>query len=229
MNQFWDSEVLTWIYTKLLCFHFQFGIPICLFWRLYKFWIWESKRSHLDCLRVNVWELLHFSGTLFLTPPFSGLFHWFIIKTWWKTHPTRFLGSKRLIFGPLKFFFEKSWFFSEKTKMDQKWSKNPEKVRNLFQAWFPIIFIIWTHKIQNFGILGHFAPFFVIFSRYPKRANPEVYVSMNLDFLVKIMFYGFKIIFEILWKKKIISKITPENWVEKFAFFDRWNLVIFAP
>ena len=98
---------------------------------------------------MNVWELLHFSGTLFLTPPFSGLFHWFIIKTWWKTHPTRFLGSKRLIFGPLKFFFEKSWFFSEKMKMDQKWSKNPEKVRNSFQAWFLIIFIIWTHKIQK--------------------------------------------------------------------------------
>ena len=105
-------------------------------------------------------------------------------------------------------------------KMDQKWSKNPEKVRNSFQAWFPIIFIIWTHKIQNFGILGHFAPFFVIFSRYPKRANPEGTVSINLDFLVKIMFYRSKTIFDTLWTKKIISKSTPENWVEKFAFFN---------
>ena len=134
--------------------------------------------------------------------PFFGLNHWFWPKTTWEAHPSGFLGPTRCILGFPKFFFEKSWVFSEKMKMDQKWSKNPEKVRNSFQAWFPIIFIIWTHKIQNFGILGHFAPFFVIFSRYPKRANPEVYVSMNLDFLVKIMFYGFKTIFEILWKKK---------------------------
>ena len=31
-------------------------------------------------LRVNVWELLHFSGPLFRTLPFSGLFHWIITK-----------------------------------------------------------------------------------------------------------------------------------------------------
>ena len=31
-------------------------------------------------LRVNVWELLHFSGTLFPAPHFSDLIHWFITK-----------------------------------------------------------------------------------------------------------------------------------------------------
>ena len=149
-------------------------------------------------LRVNVWELLHFSGTLFLTPPFSGLFHWFIIKTWWKTHPTRFLGSKRLIFGPLKFFFEKSWFFSEKTKMDQKWSKNPEKVRNFFQAWFPIIFIIQTHQIQNFGILGHFAPFFVIFGVPPFTRNLRGKNGWICDFSTESGYLHIKLNFEAI-------------------------------
>ena len=34
---------------------------------------------------------------------------------------------------------------------------------------------------------------------------------MNLDFLVKIMFYGFKTIFEILWKKKILLVKSPQK------------------
>ena len=115
-------------------------------------------------------------------------------------------------------------------KMDQKWSKNPEKVRNSFQAWFPIIFIIWTHKIQNFGIFGCFAPFFVIFTGSPKRANLEDYVSLNLEFLAKIMFYGSKTSFDILWQSRNLLVKSPSNMASKNLNFSTLEfLVISAP
>ena len=106
----------------------------------------------------------------FFHVPFFDLIHWFWPKTTWEAHPSGFLGPKRCILDFSKKKSEKSPFFSEKMKMDQKWSKNPEKVRNLFQAWFPIIFIIWTHQIEIFGIFGRFAPFLVIFGDL--RAGP---------------------------------------------------------
>ena len=115
-------------------------------------------------------------------------------------------------------------------KMDQKWSKNPEKVRNLFQAWFLIIFIIWTHKIQNFGIFRHFAPFFVIFRWSPKRANLVGTVSFNLEFLAKIMFYGSKTSFDIIWQSRNLLVKSPSKMASKNLNFSTMEfLVISAP
>ena len=107
-------------------------------------------------------------------------------------------------FKPLEFFFsENSWVFGEKMKMDQKWSKNPEKVRNLFQAWFPIIFIIWAHKIQNFGIFGRFAPFFGHFWCFSSVANLPGEGSPKINFRTRFGKFG----------------SNPEDWDHKNDIF----------
>ena len=134
----------------------------------------------------------------FFHVPFFDLIHWFWPKTTWEAHPSGFLGPKRCILDFSKKKSEKSSFFSEKMKMDQKWSKNPEKVRNSFQAWFPIIFIIWTHKIQNFGILGHFAPFFVIFGVPPFTRNLRGKNGWICDFSTESGYLHIKLNFEAI-------------------------------
>ena len=72
--------------------------------------------QHTTYLRTKVRAILQIWGTLFSDPLFSGLNQWFRAKTIWGTHQTGSQRSKRGVFEFFKFFFEKSWFFSQKSK-----------------------------------------------------------------------------------------------------------------
>ena len=67
-------------------------------------------------LRTKVRADFKIWGTLFSAPLFSGLNQWFRPKTIWGTHQTGSQRSKRPFFDFFKIFFEKSWFFRQKTK-----------------------------------------------------------------------------------------------------------------
>ena len=87
------------------------------------------------CLRTKVRADFKIWGTLFSAPLFSGLNQWFRPKTIWGTHQTGSQRSKRPFFDFFKIFFEKSWFFRQKTKkkifINTLWS---EMSQNLFQT-----------------------------------------------------------------------------------------------
>ena len=94
-----------------------------------------------------------------------------------------------------------------------------EKSRNVFQTWFPLIFTILAHQNGQNGIFDDFWPFLVIFSGSPKMANPDVYVSLNLNFLAKIRFSGSKTIFEMIWvSRNLLVKIRVKIELKKFLF-----------
>ena len=127
---------------------------------------------------------------------------------------------KKVDFEPFKIFFWKIMVFQGKNR-----KKNfintfcPEMSRNLFQTWFAVIFIIPAHQNGQNGIFDDFWPFLVIFSGSPKMANPDVYVSLNLNFLAKIRFSGSKTIFEMIWvSRNLLVKIRVKIELKKFLF-----------
>ena len=94
-----------------------------------------------------------------------------------------------------------------------------ETSRNLFQTWFALIFTTLVHQNGQNHIFDGFWPFLVIFGGSPKMANPDVYVSLNLNFLAKIRFSGSKTIFEMIWvSRNLLVKIRVKIELKKFLF-----------
>ena len=133
-------------------------------------------------------------------------------------------------FKPLENFFLKIHGFSVKK---WKWIKNGQKIPKKFEIRSRHDFLLFLSyeliksKILGFwAILRHFSSFLVGTLKGPIRRCTCQWIWI---FWSKLCSMGSKLYLRFYGKKKFISKITPENWVEKFAFFDRWNLVIFAP
>ena len=124
-------------------------------------------------------------------------------------------------FKPLENFFLKIHGFSVKK---WKWIKNGQKIPKKFEIRSRHDFLLFLSyeliksKILGFwAILRHFSSFLVGTLKGPIRRGRYRWIWI---FWSKSCSMGPKLYLIFYEKKNFISKSTPENWVEKFAFFN---------
>ena len=139
---------------------------------------------------MNIWELLNFSGPLFRTLPFSGLFHWIITKI--TTFSRKIANSAVLTteIGRQRRYVKNDQKMAQKSqKYQKKWFWlllfSPKCPKTCFGQNFPL-FLRYEHIKTGFlGFLRLFRHFMVVFT--PNLRGKDCWIC---DFLTECGYFS---------------------------------------